>query len=207
VHATPLTLLRSLGLGAAALLGLVWWRGLSPATGAMGALLLFALAAVVRRARDPRPLIVIDDTGIADLRLKIGTLAWKDIRRAYACSLKGATFICFEFHEPEGYLRRVLEAMASARPVVASAVGGVPELLGQGTGEPYRGRLVPPGDPQAIAGALRDWQDEDAQRAAGQAARAFVVGQRSLERMVADDAELYAPAAPVFQAAAGADAP
>ncbi len=107
MHATPPTLLRSLGLGAAALLALVCWRGLSPATGAMGALLLFAMAAVVRRARDPRPLIVIDDTGIADLRLKIGTLAWQDIRRAYACSLKGATFICFEFYEPERYLRRL----------------------------------------------------------------------------------------------------
>ncbi len=91
--------------------------------------------------------------------------------------------------------------------MVASPVGGVPELLGQGTGEPCRGRLVPPGDPQAIAGALRDWQGEDARRATGQAARAFVVGQRSLERMVADDAQLYAPAAPIFQAAAGADAP
>jgi hypothetical protein len=107
VHATPQTIQRSLGLAAAALLGLIWWRGLSPATGAMGALLLIALALSVRRARDPRPLLVIDDTGIADLRLKLGTLAWRDIRRAYACSLKGATFICFEFHEPERYLGRL----------------------------------------------------------------------------------------------------
>ena len=107
MHATPGSLLRSLGLGAAALVGLVWWRGPSPALVALGVLLLIASAAALRRTRDPRPLIVLDDTGIEDLRLKLGTLAWRDIRRAYACSLKGATFICFEFHEPERYLGRL----------------------------------------------------------------------------------------------------
>jgi glycosyltransferase involved in cell wall biosynthesis len=43
----------------------------------------------------------------------------------------------------------VLEAMIRARPVVASEVGGLPELLEGG-----RGLLVPPGDPDALASAL-----------------------------------------------------
>jgi L-malate glycosyltransferase len=49
----------------------------------------------------------------------------------------------------EGLSNAVMEAMAAGRPVVATAVGGTPELLADG-----RGVLVPPGDPWALADAL-----------------------------------------------------
>ena len=45
----------------------------------------------------------------------------------------------------------VLEGMASGRPVVASGIGGLKELIESGR----NGLLVPPGDPRALAGALR----------------------------------------------------
>ena len=44
----------------------------------------------------------------------------------------------------------ILEAMALSRPVVASAVGGIPEMIDHGR----TGLLVPPHDPQALAASL-----------------------------------------------------
>ena len=50
----------------------------------------------------------------------------------------------------EGLPNVVIEALASARPVVATAVGGVPELLEEGS----TGHLVAPGDVAALADAM-----------------------------------------------------
>jgi glycosyltransferase involved in cell wall biosynthesis len=52
----------------------------------------------------------------------------------------------------EGMGRVLVMAMALGKPIVATRVGGVPELLLDGAA----GRLVPPGDSDALAGALRD---------------------------------------------------
>jgi glycosyltransferase involved in cell wall biosynthesis len=50
----------------------------------------------------------------------------------------------------EGLPNAVLEYMAAGRPIVATAVGAVPELITDGV----HGLLVPPGDPAALAAAL-----------------------------------------------------
>jgi len=62
----------------------------------------------------------------------------------------------------------VLEAMAAGLPVVASAVGAIPEMVGE-TGE-----AVPPGDAEALAAALRRLRDPERRRALGEAAQARV---------------------------------
>ena len=60
--------------------------------------------------------------------------------------------------EPFG--RVVVEALATGRPAVAAAVGGIPEIL---RGE-FSGLLFPRGDAGALAerlNALRDWRRDD----------------------------------------------
>jgi glycosyltransferase involved in cell wall biosynthesis len=52
--------------------------------------------------------------------------------------------------EQAGYV--LLEAQASGLPVVATRVGGVPEMIREG----HSGLLVPAGDAQAMAGALQN---------------------------------------------------
>jgi sugar transferase (PEP-CTERM/EpsH1 system associated) len=74
----------------------------------------------------------------------------------------------------EGVPLSVLEAMAAGKPVVATAVGGVPELVEDGV----TGVLVPPRNPEALAkGILRLAKDADLRQRMGKAAR-----ERALER-------------------------
>jgi len=69
----------------------------------------------------------------------------------------------------EGMGRALVEAMALGIPVVASAVGGVPDLLEHGRA----GLLVPPGDPAALAQAIGRLADDRSFAAAlGRAGRA-----------------------------------
>jgi glycosyltransferase involved in cell wall biosynthesis len=62
----------------------------------------------------------------------------------------------------EGLPVIVLEALAAGVPVVATAVGGTPEVIEEGVS----GRLVPPGDPGALARCTVELLRSDAQRRA-----------------------------------------
>jgi glycosyltransferase involved in cell wall biosynthesis len=89
----------------------------------------------------------------------------------------------------EGLPIALLEAMAAELPCVATAVGGVPEALTDGV----EGRLVPPGDPRALATALEEVLGAPGVRAAmGSAARRRVRSEFSIDRAVRRTEELYA---------------
>jgi glycosyltransferase involved in cell wall biosynthesis len=82
----------------------------------------------------------------------------------------------------------VLEAMAAGLPVVASAVGGVPEAVSEGE----TGTLVPPRDSGALAQALGRLVADPALRSRlGEAGRLRVEREFSLERFEREHLELY----------------
>jgi sugar transferase (PEP-CTERM/EpsH1 system associated) len=88
----------------------------------------------------------------------------------------------------EGIALTVLEAMATGLPVVATAVGGNPELVVEGK----TGLLVPAHQPQALAATLGRLLQEPARlQAMGKAARKTVEAEFSVATMVARYKSLY----------------
>jgi glycosyltransferase involved in cell wall biosynthesis len=88
----------------------------------------------------------------------------------------------------EGLSNVVLESMAAGVPVVATRVGGTPEILDDGV----TGLLVPPCDAPALAGAIgRLLGNEALARRLGEAARARAVNRFSMHHMVRQTEGLY----------------
>lgn len=88
----------------------------------------------------------------------------------------------------EGISNTVLEAMASALPVVATAVGGNFELVMPNE----TGVLVPPNDAEALASALEQYlESPELRKRHGRYARAIVEGRFSLASMVERYRSLY----------------
>jgi len=97
-----------------------------------------------------------------------------------------ALFVCPSIYEPFGLIN--LEAMACQTAVVATSVGGIPEVVLHGE----TGWLVPPGDPAALAGALgRLLDDPDRTAAFGRAGRARVEALFSWDRIADRTLRVY----------------
>jgi glycosyltransferase involved in cell wall biosynthesis len=88
----------------------------------------------------------------------------------------------------EGLGTSLLDAMACAKPIVATAVGGIPEVVVDGE----TGFLVPPRDAEAMSGAIvRLLTDEALRRRMGDAGLARVRNRFSAERMVQETLDVY----------------
>jgi glycosyltransferase involved in cell wall biosynthesis len=80
----------------------------------------------------------------------------------------------------EGFPNALLEAMAAGRAVVASAVGGVPELVV----DPGLGRLIPAGNVRDLGEAVVELaRDGELRLALGRKARAHVVAEHDINRV------------------------
>lgn len=88
----------------------------------------------------------------------------------------------------EGTPVSLIEAMAVGLPVVATSVGGVPDLIQDN----ITGLLVPKGEPSALAEAiLKLLTNKDLSKSLGKAAQEFVINKFDIQRLVSDLDGLY----------------
>jgi glycosyltransferase involved in cell wall biosynthesis len=88
----------------------------------------------------------------------------------------------------EGFPMVTLEAMAMAKPIVATRIDGITEQISDGVD----GILVPPKDPSALTEAvIKVLNDQELARSMGMSARKKVEREFSIEKMVAETEEVY----------------
>ena len=179
-----------LGVGAAPLVGIV--ARLAPVKA--HDVFLRAAALLKDRMPDVQFLVVGDGELRASLEAlaselgldgRIGFLGWqRDVERVYA----DLDLVVLSSRN-EGSPIALIEAMASGRNVVATAVGGVPDVVRHGE----TGLLVGPDDPEALAGSMERVlrSDPDRRAAMAGAAREDAFDRFGIARLLADIDRLY----------------
>jgi glycosyltransferase involved in cell wall biosynthesis len=120
------------------------------------------------------------------IRERVAVPGWID-RAGKQRELALAQIFCLPSHA-EGLPMALLEAMAAAKAVVASTVGGIPEAVADGA----NGLLVAPGDAEALAGAIKALLGDSVLRARlGDQARATVGERFSTEAAFGQLSNLY----------------
>lgn len=151
-----------------------------------------------RRVRGERPDLVVLVAGDGELRAPLearvqaaglaGTVRFLG-ERADVNRVMAAMDVFILNSRSEGMSNTVLEAMASGLPVIATRVGGNPELVVDGE----TGILVPATSPdQTAAAILRLGADPATRRAMGDAGRLRAHSEFSLRGMLQRYAEMYA---------------
>jgi glycosyltransferase involved in cell wall biosynthesis len=145
--------------------------------------------AELAEATNGLPLVVAGDGPLRErLPQALGWVPHDELLRLY----ERAAVVACPSHR-EGYGIACAEAMAHGRPVVASAVGGLRDLVVDGE----TGLLVPPGDVRALRAALeRLLGDAELRRRLGDAGRARIVEHFSWERAVSLTVTAYRDALP-----------
>jgi glycosyltransferase involved in cell wall biosynthesis len=131
-----------------------------------------ARLALVQLARD----LKIDDR-----------VAFLGYRSDISAVIRDLDVLAFPTHG-EGFGLVVLEAWAWSKPVVASAVTSLPEIIGDN----QSGLLVPPRDERALAAALKRLvQDPELRRTLGDAGRGRLEREFTVEAMTSRTADVY----------------
>jgi len=149
----------------------------------------------VIRARHPRAQLLLAGEGMLreSLEQRARDLGLSDavhflgVRRDVPSVLKRLDLFVQPSHS-EGMSNALIEAMAAGRPVVATRVGGNPEVVRDGVD----GLLVPPADPEAMGRACADLlADRSRLEAFGREGRRRVEALFTVERMAAGMTEVY----------------
>ena len=155
--------------------------------------LLAAAAQLAPRYRDLRFQIAGDGPRMAELRALADTLNVADRvtflghREDVPALLAGADAFVLPSRS-EAFPNGAIEAMAAGLPVIASATGGLLDLIDSGR----TGVLVPPDDPAALAHAIEDLILSPARAfGLGSAAREEIMRRYSFDRMVRAFEDLY----------------
>ena len=155
--------------------------------------LLHAMAEVVQVFPSARLLIVGDGPERVAIERHIGNLSLSPYvtllgdRSDVVQLLSGFDVFVLASHS-EGLPIAVMEAMAAGCPIIATQVGGIPELITHDVS----GILVPPRDVHALAQALLSLLlDHSRRQALGRAARQTAVQHLSLTRMASEVEALY----------------
>lgn len=125
---------------------------------------------------------LIEELGLADRVTLMGEV--KEMTEMY----DAVDLWVLPARKPEGLGNVLIEAMAMSKPVIGSAIGGIPEIIDHGV----NGLLVPPGNPQALAAAISYLlSNAEERRRMGQAGRQKFYEKFELERCCRSLLSLY----------------
>jgi len=155
--------------------------------------LIEAMPAILRAAPDTRLAVVGEGSEAESLAARADSLGVADRvlftgRRDDVAALTADLTLAVLPSSREAQGISILEAMARRKPVVATAVGGIPEVVADGVS----GLLVPPEDPSALAHALiRLARSPSLRQRLGDAGYEIVAERFSIDAQVHRIQELY----------------
>jgi glycosyltransferase involved in cell wall biosynthesis len=179
-----------LGLGGEPVVGLV-----ANIRGSKGHnVFLDAARAVLKMAPDTRFLIVGDGVGFDEVKARVRQMGLESrvlltgFRRDVPEVMAALDVLVLPSTRSEATSQVIPQALAVGTPVVGSDVGGIPELVRDGE----TGRLVPPGDPGALAGAiLASVREPERSSAMARAGQALILSQYTFNAAMARTTSVY----------------
>src|SRR2546423_30451 len=155
---------------------------------------LEAAREVLQRRPDARFLVVGDGVGRVEVRRRVGAMGLEaavtltGFRRDIPEVMAALDVLVLPSIRSEATSQVIPQAFAVGTPVVASTVGGSPELVRDGE----TGRLVPPGDARALAAAVLELVSDPARaRALGRAGQRLIADRHSLDASMALTTSVY----------------